>query len=54
MVYHFVFFFLNHMNIFPSCLREKEDGLVLTLPSIYILVRVSACVYLNMMGRGSS
>lgn len=31
--------------------REKEDGLVLTLPLIYILVRMSVCIYLYMMGR---
>lgn len=30
--------------------REKEDGLVLTLPLIYTLVRMSVCIYLHMAG----
>lgn len=46
----YIFNFEPHISVLLKR-REKEDGLVLTLPLIHILVRMSVCIYLYMMGR---
>lgn len=53
-IFYGISFYIFNFEPYISFLfkrREKEDGLVLTLPLIYILVRMSVCIYLYMMGR---